>query len=1285
VGGSGAGRGAGAGVGRDAARLQRHLPQIAVDWFLDVPDRTWRVVDGSLCFADISGFTALTERLARRGRIGGEELVDTLSLVFGAMLDVAARRGGQLLKFGGDALLFLFQGDGHAAAAASSAAEMRRELRGAEDVPTSVGRLRLSMSVGIHSGDIHLFLVGAPVRELLVLGPSVGATIAAENAANAGQILVSDATAAMLPAAATKPHDARRRELRWRRAHDEPNEPAARRPVRDEQVRALLPDHLAGALADRPEPGHRVATVAFARLTGTDRLLTGGMDRAAQALHDLMSEVQRALHDEHVTLLATDIDTDGIKVFCSAGVPRRTEDDEGRMLRALARIAAARLPCELQIGVNRGHVFAAELGNSRRAAYSAMGDTVNTAARIATAAPPGAIYAHPTVLDHARTLREARPVGPFRFKGKSEPITLYEVGEELGPRQRSGQDALPLVGRGDELRRVADAIARRHDGAGGVITVTGPPGVGKSRLVREALAAAGHDERLEIGAEPYGVTTPYRPLRDPVRGLLGLQRGPRMATTLLQRLEEVAPALMPFAPLLGDVAHVDVPSTPETDAIADRHRPGRTADVLIELLRDRSPDGLVIVVEDGQWVDESTARVLARFDAVTGVLPWLLILTRRDGDEGFTPSSGERLVVGPLDDDAVRDLAKAATEAAPLRPHELDDVVAKAAGSPLYVEELSRALRAVHSLEAVPDSVNAAIASQVDALAPPARRGLGYASVLGRSFRPQVLQGLMQADGFAVDEATRAELDPFFARDGDARLRFRNGLIRDVVYEGMAYRTRARLHGVAAAILERISDDLDADSDMLAHHFWQGGDAERTWTYSRRAAGRAEQTYANAEAAAQLERALEAARRLPDVTVDEEFACWQRLGELRDRAGLLDGALDAYARAARLAPSDPLLRARLLLRRAHAHERSGAYPVALSTASRTRRLLDGAPGRRAAAVRADALAFTALVRQRQERVVEALRQAERAMAEGRSAGALPAQARAGNVISWAAMMLGRPDASEWARRSLVLYEAAADLDGQADLANNLGIQAYFDGRWSESLDLYQRSRDACTRVGNVIDAAATDANIGEVLVNQGRLDEAQPLLREASRVLTASGHQWGAAFAEMHFGRLLARKGDLEHALAVLTTARDGFASIGRGASVYEASLHLADVLTRAGRPAEALAVLDGSVGATTDDVRILDPARARFTAAALAASGRLDDAGGELSRGIAAARAWNLEYELSLLLAAVADFPLPVDTGSDESPAEESARLLTRLGVVDPPPTVPASPGHRHIGSPSP
>jgi class 3 adenylate cyclase len=101
-----------------------------LDWVTDEPDRRWRVVEGTMVFADISGFTALSEKLATRGRIGTEELVETLSRVFAGMLDITANRGGQLLKFGGDALLVLFTGPDHARQAASAAVEMRQDFAG---------------------------------------------------------------------------------------------------------------------------------------------------------------------------------------------------------------------------------------------------------------------------------------------------------------------------------------------------------------------------------------------------------------------------------------------------------------------------------------------------------------------------------------------------------------------------------------------------------------------------------------------------------------------------------------------------------------------------------------------------------------------------------------------------------------------------------------------------------------------------------------------------------------------------------------------------------------------------------------------------------------------------------------------------------------------------------------------------------------------------------------------------------------------------------------------------
>ena len=140
--------------------LRPFVPRLEVQWLREFPDARELELAGSLAFVDISGFTTLTERLAKKGKIGAEELTEILDEVFGELLDVAYRDGAGLIKWGGDAVLLLFHDEEHAARACHAAYGMRRVMRRIGHVRTSVGRVTLRMSVGIHSGTFDFFLVG---------------------------------------------------------------------------------------------------------------------------------------------------------------------------------------------------------------------------------------------------------------------------------------------------------------------------------------------------------------------------------------------------------------------------------------------------------------------------------------------------------------------------------------------------------------------------------------------------------------------------------------------------------------------------------------------------------------------------------------------------------------------------------------------------------------------------------------------------------------------------------------------------------------------------------------------------------------------------------------------------------------------------------------------------------------------------------------------------------------------------------------------------------------------
>ncbi len=1249
--------------------LRRHVPRVVLTWDDEVPGERWRVIDGTLVFADISGFTALTEKLSKRGRIGAEEIVETLNRVFGAMLDTAFARGADLLKFGGDALLLMFRGDGHAERACDAVVEMRVALREAASVPTSVGRLRLNMSVGVHSGDVHLFLVGQPTRELVVLGPAATSTADAEKSANAGEIVVSPGTAERLGPGATRARDDGALLLRRRKPSHPAGQAAPLPDVDRGRLETVFP-HALGEYLDpgAPEPEHRLATIGFIRVSGTDRRLAEeGPDAVAEAMHAVVTRLEECLAGESVTLLSTDLGSDGAGFFLGSGVPQASEDDEGRMLRALRRFVDSDLPLPVQAGCNRGHVFAAEVGASTRAAYSAMGDTTNTAARIMSKAGAGLLYAHPTVLEHSRTLFTNEPAGPFQMKGKAQPLLVYSVGEESGTRESAEEGRLPLLGRDRELATVVDVLARALSGAGGVLTITGGTGMGKTRLVREAVATLDDVTVLTVRAEPYGASSSYRVFRDPVRQLLGVERdtATAMGQQLLARLGKVAPGLLPMSPLLADVAQVEVPGTPEADAIDPQYRPERLADTLIELVGRTFPGPLLLIAEETHWADTASAQLLRRIAAATAERPWAVAAVRRGTEGGFLPTEGTTIDLGPLPDDVIEQLVIEATEATPLRPDEVQAIVSRAEGNPLFIEEATKVARASGSVGQMPESLQAALAAQIDLLDPVSRRILRYASVLGRSFRREIINETLASDGMSVDPATLARLSEFLEADGPDRFRFRNTLLRDAAYEELAYRTRTRLHRAAGQAIERLSSDLDADAPTLSLHFSRAGDDERTWKYGIRAGDVARRSYANVDAAAQYQLAMGASRSL-DIPASERVTSWSVLAEVCWLAKMVDPSIAAFRRAADLAGDDPITRADLLVRRARVHGYASNYRTALRTLTQARQCVGEMSSVDADRMRARIDCVVAFVRVRQERLKDARAFALKAADGARLVGDDATLEEALIYVDHAEVFMGLLVDGRHTREALEISLAHGWKARESVARCNLGNFAFWAGRWQEAVDAYMLSRTAAVEAGNVVGAAETDVSFGEVLFLLGRDDEAEPVLRGCARVLRASGVEFAASYAEMQLARVHVRRGELDRAEEEIARVSETFASLGETMFVLEASFIWADIAAAAGDPARALHIIEEAERADAKgDVQSLRARSCLGKATALLALDRLEECKSELDAGLDAAREQKLPYEEAQLIRVSAQLADRLgDAGESTRLVSDADQLMATLTV---------------------
>ena len=1265
----------------DPERLRPYLPRLLIEWLSSTPDATSREVDGSIAFVDISGFTRLSERLAKRGKVGAEELTDAIGTCFTRLLGVAYANGGGLIKFGGDALLLLFTGDDHPARAAAAAVGMRRELREMGSLAASGGRVTLRMSVGVHSGSFNFFLVGSSQRELVITGPAATETVAMEGTAEAGEIVASAAAAAALPRAVIGAPKGSGFLLR--------KEPAVAALARAPAERIPDPEALVACipiatreqvLAGLHEPEHKRVTVAFIHFDGTDHLIAErGAEACAKALDDLVSAVQSAADHHGICVLGTDVDKDGGKIILTAGAPTSSGNDEERMLLALRQIMECPYEIPIRIGVNRGHVFAGDIGPFYRRTYTVMGDAVNLAARLMAKAQPGELIATEQLLDVSRTKFETFPMEPFMVKGKAKPITAFRVGaihkttagEPAGP-----ETASKLVGREHEMEVLLRALGSARRGVGGIVEIAGEPGIGKSRLIEELVTNAGDLTLVTAACELYQTSTPYAPLAAPLRRLFGigeLDDDDVSAERLRAITATLTPHLLPWLPLLGILLDISMPSTPEVDHLDDEFRRTRLEEVAVELLIAALREPSLFVFEDVHWLDEASSDLLHRLTGELATLPWLICTTRRDVSDGFVARGPlvEVLRPEPLDAAAAAALLDAATEETPLSPHEIEALATRSGGNPLFLKELLAAARAAGGIEGLPDTVEALITARIDRLPPRERTILKRLSVLGQAFRGELARAVVPPE-LLTDEQAWDGVVEFIDMDGEDELRFRHALIRHAAYEGLPYKLRRDLHAQVGETIEReAGDDAEQHAEILSLHFFSAHRFAPAWRYSRIAADRARTIYANVEAAEFLERAIESSRRGAEVGETEVASVHEALGDVRRRIGDFVRAGHSYAAARRLTSKEPVVVSRLLQKQADIRHRSARYPEALRWQRRAWKWVETAEGEAAAKQRAQVAAALAGTRTQQGRAKEAIKWGAMAVQEAEKAGDKDALAHAYFVLDNAYVLLGSWDKATFSQRALELYEELEDLWGQGVVLNNLGVYAAWRGQWNEALDLYERGRQAREKIGDAVNAAYGTMNIGEILSDQGRMDEAEPLIKKAMRIWKAAGDRAGVVYAMSALGRLETRRGNYDEALRLLEEAKTDALDVGAEGDVIEAEARIAECLALQGKATDALDVATAALEhvKTTPGAQQQIPLLKRVQGWSFLQVGCAPDAEVAFKDGLAIARERNLEYEVALTQRAVARMG-----GAEADAADaESQAILEQLGVqyvAEPAPT---------------
>ncbi len=918
--------------------------------------------EGAALFVDISGFTPLTEALARElgGRRGAEELTATLDKVFAALLERLHVWRGSVVYFSGDAVTAWIDGDDGLRATAC-ALEMQDVMDRVGTLTTPGGtEVVLAVKVAVAVGRAHRFVVGDPSVQLIdvLAGRLMDCLADAEQQSAAGDVVLdAGALASLGDRVALK---ARRSGEygdvgvveRLEVAPEDPGpEPPRPRLSLDIVRQWLLPPVWERIAAGRGEflAELRPAVPFFVQFGGLD--FDNDPD-TPRVLDEFVTRCERVLDELGGYVLQLTVGDKGVYLYAVFGSPVAHEDDAARACEGALRLreAVADLPVtDVSIGIATGRVRSGTYGHRERRTFCCLGDPVNLAARLMAKSPAGEIWVHGDVASATGHAFDWVELEPMTVKGKQEPVSVRSLVGNAARAQHhghgAGESALgTMVGRDEELAVLHGLWDQADSGHGQVVLVQAEAGVGKSRLVGELVDGLVSDGIHVAWSEATRVTagSTYLAWREVWADLLSLPPDSATAADVTAAVADLEPRLEPRAPLLASVLGMTIPDTELTREMEGEARKTSLEDLLGKLLTARARRSpFAVVVEDCHWLDGLSRDLVGVLARVTRTSPVLLLLTSRpDGTAlaGLPLGRGAHvsdLELGELGPVAAEELATtrfvALTGEIPL-PTILFTVVGRAEGNPFYLVQLVDYVVAHGASGAdpdaldLPDTLHSLVLSRIDAQPEGPRRAVKVASVIGRTFGSPLVASAYPDLG--VEETVRTDLVAMTSTrlidledPSSGEFAFGHAVTRDVAYDSLPFGVRSLLHGRVAVALEAEPDGAVRHLDLLAFHFARSDDLVKRRHYLLAAAEAARLAYANAAAVEYLELVM------PQVEPTEMAELLLTLSEVKELSGDWAGAEEAARQAlqAALDTADTRAHARALVVQAELGRKQGRY------------------------------------------------------------------------------------------------------------------------------------------------------------------------------------------------------------------------------------------------------------------------------------------------------------------------------------------------------------------------
>lgn len=859
----------------------------------------------------------------------------------------------------------------------------------------------------------------------------------------------------------------------------------------------------------------------------------------------------------------------GDAIMALFGAPLAHEDDPERSVRAALEMQIkikelsttieerSGFPIQMRVGINTGAVVAGSVGSDLRMDYTVMGDTVNLASRMESAAKIGSVLISEHTHNLVQHAFDVTALPPITVKGKAEPINVFEVNglKKVREEFRTVKSKTPLVGRKDEMDLLKTKVDELNEEKGSVVSLVGDAGIGKSRLAEELSVFA--DEKgltiLEGKCLSYQTSISYGIFQDLLSGFLGfgLQDSDESITEKIANFVENHAKLKNSIPLLSFLFSIENEETSKLKHVNAEQIKKQTISTIKDLLITiSSKSSVLIILDDLQWVDSISAEVIEILSqAVSGKRILLLCISRppanlinKIGDlklEHFYKTN-----LPPLTNAQVKALFKSLMKTKEIPKGLADTVLPRAEGNPLYIEELFRVMVDENILRQegkewvlessisvgdakISPTIQGLMMSRVDRLSDDDKKTLQCAAVIGKSFTFPILSSIASDQTSSALELRLKSLEEngfleaIKQSSRELEYSFTHILIQDAVYQSLLIRRRLALHSRVAEAIENIyPKKLNEMVDLLAYHYSQSENYDKAIDYSIKAGHKATKAFANQEAMDYFNKALTMLEKLDQP--DQKRLALDGLAQVMFVIGDYGQSIAKYEEALKTVQTgenSELAKASLLEKIGKSFSYMGKFSEA----------------------------------------TEAL---EQALNMVRTAGNGEIEkARTLSTLGWVRYNLG--NYQEGLQACLEASKILDKTDFLRDMASTLNITGaiYYDlGNWDEAVNYYRKSLEIVEKIGDLAGISACRANLGLILCDQNKLEEALEHHKKSLNIEQKMGNSYGIALSLNNMGIVHLASGEWAKATRFFKRALDLYKSTGAKDFLPEILLYLAEI-----------------------------------------------------------------------------------------------------------------------------